>query len=427
MHDNFIELTRTELVCFSKQFRDYYKVVEFLNNNKTEINANMLEIGASIINVELDTNYLNGIENGVDNARETINAYVRLKEQSIITQRLIQSATTYSTTRDDSLLLDMEAHLQRIKDSKPSESNIVPFKDIKEQQLEFIERIRNREELPGLYLSRQGYKSYFPELSRRLRMIQETDLIIIAGMTGLGKTSFAISLMNQLQVNGYKGLMFTLEMPNRDVYARMTTSKSGINDDILLDYSTPLHEKAYAEYKQAVEELASYEMYITDKPYRSWLEMREDIIKYKDNIDYVIIDHIGLIHSYDGRDGNDTRNNVLTRISRDMKLLAIEIKKPIIVLSQFNRLASSGSRQDGKYQEVFLHDLRDSSSLEQDANKVLLLYRKKESQEERERHEKLGRYNIVCKIAKNREGSVGYVNYEFNAPLQRWREVDGTQ
>ena len=173
----------------------------------------------------------------------------------------------------------------------------------------------------------------------------------------------------------------------------------------------------------ALKEVSELPIKVIDKPPTNWLAMKDIIIEHKDEIDYVIIDHLNIIASYDGAEYNNA-NLMIGKITGDMKRLARDIGVPIILLTQFSRAVGAGSRKDDRYLEPgFMRDLRDSGSIEQDADKILLLYRKDEKQEIRDVYERNGSFKVVCKIEKNRSGSTGKVEYMFYANMNRWKEV----
>lgn len=415
-----LELTREELICFSKQFQDYYKIIEYLRNENMSVNKDNIKIGAIILDKEIDVNFPEKAKEDIK-ARDYIDLFINEMQKKIQTNNIIDLIYSYQTTKDKKYLEQAENKVKSMIARQPS-TDIVPISSYKNNQIDFINRIKNGQDLEGVYLTVKGLKSFFLRLSYKLKLIENTDLIVIAGRPSVGKTSFALALVNQLQKNKYHGLFFSLEMGNEQLLHRMTMAKSGISNDVLFDITTPLNDERYSAYVNALSDLSAMNLFVADKIPSCWLDMRKIIIQKQHEIDYVMIDYLGLIGSYDGKDYSDNRYNIITKITRDMKLLCREIKKPIIVLSQFNRNVGQGTKTDDRYEEAFMRDLRDSGSLEQDADKVLILYRKKEKEADREAHERYGRYKVICKIEKNRAGTTGKVEYDFDGKLQRWKE-----
>lgn len=420
--DPNLELNREELICFSKEFQDYYKLIQYLRTTNQEVNKDNVELASVIKEVDVDMSFLEKPDKEID-TRKAIDTLVRLKQRSIQATRLRELSLNYQETLDTRELEKLEQEVRKLlkRNDNPS---ITPISTFKENQINFINRIKNGEDLDGVYLTMKGFKSFFMKLSYKLKLIENTDLIVIAGRPSVGKTSFSLALVNQLQKNKYRGLFFSLEMGNEQLLHRMTVAKSGITNNSLFDIGTPLNDEKYNDYVSALNDLSNMNLYVVDKTPSCWLDMKQIIIDNQHNLDYIIIDYLGLIGSYDGKDYNDSRYNIITKITRDMKLLCREIKKPIILLSQFNRNVGAGSKHDDRYEEAFMRDLRDSGSVEQDADKILILYRKKEKDADREAHERFGTYKVICKIEKNRAGTTGKIEYDFNANLQRWKESE---
>ena len=314
-------------------------------------------------------------------------------------------------------------------------SNVIDISNYYKSELRHFDSIVNKEELDGIYLWGTGRQNtrQFLNLSYLLKRINRTDLVVIGARSQVGKTSFSLALLNALHKNGYKGMFISLEMPNEEIIRRMVSAKSGISDNKL---SNPLHEFTHDEmalYKSAVTKVTNMGVKLVDNPPNSWLEIKQLIIEAKEEIDFVIIDHLHFISSFDG-ESNNNRNNMLGDITRDMKQFSLEHKIPIIALAQLNRSVREGTikgmRPIPEYVEPHTTDLRDSGNIEQDADKILLLYREMPveantaalQQEMVRTHLKTGMMPIVCKVAKNRGGRGGYVNYIFNQNIGRWTE-----
>ncbi len=420
-HEPAIELRKEELDCFSKAFRDYYVAIEYLRKEEEELSLDKLELVGSILGLELDRTYP---ERGLNTipTQEMINTYVKLYTEKIKIGRIKTALERYEGSLEQSHLQNANQSLESLLTSTTTLEPI-HISDSKQHQIDYINKIKSREELPGVYLERQGYKCLYPKTSNMLNYIASTDLVILAGRSSVGKSSFALAMINQLQKNGYRGLIFSFEMLVEKLLHRMVIAKSGIQNSILMDYNSPLSNIIYDEYLRALDEITATDLLLLDKTPPSWLGVKDIITKYRDKIDYVVIDYLGLISSFDNKDYADMRHSVVSRISRDMKLFALEQEIPIIALAQLNRQVGAGSRTDDRYKEPFMRDLRDSGSIEQDADKILLLYRKKLPKDELERQDRHKIFRTYCKVEKNRDGACGKIEYEFNANVQRWKEV----
>jgi len=419
--DNQFKIDENTLSFFDNQFNMWYKAIETARELGYEINMENVVLAAIYKDLPLQPDYPKDTEPFVNTIEKAVDLHIRKVQEERLVSNIDTLLKEYQRTKDKDILEKIN-NLTKIK--RNVKSNVVPIENYKDEQNAFIDRILEGKPPEGVLLYKYGNTQQFERLSKVLHVIAPSDLVIIAGRPSVGKTSFALALANVFSKNGYRGLFFSLEMTNAQLLDRLTMSKSGIPKDRLLNREDTSATKYY---KQALDEIAKLPIMVVDDIPRTWLEMKQLIIENKDNIDYVIVDYLGLISSYDGKDYGQQAYVVVTNISRDMKLLAREIGKPMIVLAQFNRNVGSqqkGPRDDAKYAEPFAHDLRDSGSIEQDADKMIFLYRHNDKKEDREILEKQGKYNVNVKVEKNRGGSTKILKYEFNGVLQRWKEKE---
>ena len=303
-------------------------------------------------------------------------------------------------------------------------SAIVGIKEYYEEQSKFFDDIVNKETLNGLVLYGNNKKStkQFMGLSNIIKRIAPTDFVVIGARPSVGKTSFALALMNALYKNGYKPLFISLEMTNGELLQRMASSKAGLSYDLMLSPEATLTPEQIGSYKSGLFEASGMDIKVIDRPPTSWLEMKQLIIERKDEIDYVVIDHLHIISTYDGQP-NSNKNQMYGDISRDMKFFARDYKIPIIVLAQLSReVRSVGRKLDPTYVEPNMTDIRDSGNIEQDADKIMFLYREDQGKERNPLHAEYGNFPIVLKVDKNRAGKQGKVKYNFQAKTGRWSE-----
>ena len=270
----------------------------------------------------------------------------------------------------------------------------------------------------------------FMGLSNILKRIALTDFMVIGARPSVGKTSFALALMNALCKNDYRPMFISLEMTNGELLQRMATSKSGLSYDLMMSPETQITEEQATNYYESLKEASEMDILLMENPPTSWLEMKRKMIEVVDQVDYFVIDHMHIISTYDGQT-NANKNDMYGEISRDMKLFARDYKKPIILLVQLNREVRGNNRDDPSYAEPFMTDIRASGNIEQDADKVLMLYRGYQSTDtkaakemSKENQKKYGQYIINCKIEKNRAGSLGNIRYLFQAKNGRWSEIN---
>lgn len=421
--DYNLHINHKELRLFSNMFRVYYNIVDKMRVKGLPINQNQVELYAMIENIEIDKTFPRKLDSVPrERLEDTINLYIIGKEQETDyerMERLLQEGKKGSR-RSLEELHSLVGEKTKLEDEN---YGVIEIGDALDEQMQFINRLYKRLPLDGLYLYQRGGFDQFMKLSYRLKLIDLTDLVVIAGRPSVGKTSFAISLANAFSKNGYNGLFFSLEQSNDQLVHRMTLAKSGISNNQLHN-PNGITMDMYKHYVDGLNEVAKVRLKVIDNPPREWLKMKELIYANKDKIDYVMIDHLNYISSYSGENASNF-HTMVTKVTSDMKQLAKELKIPIILLAQFSRSLGQHSRRDDRYIEPFMRDLRESGSIEQDADKILLLYRKWE--DNRGEYETYGRYKVICKIDKNRSGATGSVEYWFHANLNRWSEVQDEQ
>ena len=301
-----------------------------------------------------------------------------------------------------------------------SKKRIISIRDATEAGLEKLKKVKEKKDEKSIKFSNN-----FFFLQLILKGLEAGELIIIAARPGVGKTGFSLALLNDISKHKKKNLFISLEMTREELTERMLIAKTGITRSVFYSQSGFTDEK-YEELVKAAHELNKQPISIIDETPPSFLEIKELIKEEhkRNGLDIVFIDYLGLIGSYSEGDNFDTRTTI-SKISREAKLLAMELKIPIILLQQVNRNAAAGSREDSSFKELVLTDLRDSGSLEQDANKVFLLWNKKPENEEEKNNILNSKYKVILNIAKNRNGQSNQkILYEFNHTNQRIKEID---
>lgn len=423
---NRIEVDRNELQYMSLEFHKQYNLINKMRTQGLPIDNVNLELYALMENQTIDTTYPQHFPELEDKPLQDL---IKLKTQEKHYQQKIDKMNSLlnNLKNGDSNAANELQKLLSTTIGKTHRSEVVPISNFYEEQKEFYRNIVDGGTLEGLILWGNNKKNttQFRGLSNILKRIALTDLVLIGARPSVGKTSFALALMNALYKNDYKPLFISLEMTNGELLQRLATAKAGLSHDLLLSPETPLTPQQMAEYETGLLQASQMDIKLIENPPTSWLEMKQLILNRKDEIDYVIIDHMHIISSYDGTPSQN-KNQMYGEISRDMKMLARDHKIPIIVLSQLSRevrtqKGKGGKRIDPSYVEPFSTDLRDSGSLEQDADKILLLYRDKP--DEAETQAQYGIFPIICKIEKHRAGKLGRVRYNFNAKTGRWAEI----
>lgn len=277
------------------------------------------------------------------------------------------------------------------------EQDLVAITDVVPKVLEDIrELMEHRGEVLGV-------PSGFNQLDELLGGFQKSDLIILAARPGMGKTSLALNIaLNAAREHGSRVAIFSLEMSREQLVQRLLSQQAKI-DSQSLRLGHLKDEMEWARLEEAAEILRACRIFIDDTAALSPFELRTKARRLyaEHGLDMVIVDYMQLMH---GGKRSENRVQEISFISRTMKQLARELKVPVIALSQLSR--DIEKRAD---KHPVLSDLRESGSIEQDADLVIFIYREKKSEEESERSQ-------IAKImvAKHRHGPTGAVELFFD-------------
>ncbi|MFC1621794.1 replicative DNA helicase [Patescibacteria group bacterium] len=300
----------------------------------------------------------------------------------------------------DKLLDEVEQVIYSVSQDKIHQD----FTPIKETLEVTFERLDELSKTKGAL---RGVPTGFKTLDRMLSGLQGEDLIILAARPSVGKTSLAINIAQHAAVeHGIGVALFSLEMGRESIVDRMISSQGDIENWRITTGN--LQPDDFEKYGIAAGELSEAPIYIDDTPGQSVLEMRTKarrLIMDKD-IDLIIVDYLQLVR---GR-RQESRVQEVSEISQSLKNLARELKVPVLAVSQLSRAVE----QRGGEKRPQLSDLRDSGSIEQDADIVMFLYRPDD--EDRE-HAKLI-------IAKHRNGPTGQLDLYFKSDRTQFFEME---
>lgn len=241
-----------------------------------------------------------------------------------------------------------------------------------------------------------GIPTGFIDVDKRTAGLHGSELILIAARPGMGKTSFALNIAQNAAIqSGTTVVVFNLEMPGIQIANRILSSEAMVSSEALK--KGDIKENEWERIGEALETLDRAELYIDDTSSITVAEIcaRCRKLKLEKNLGMVVIDYIQLISS---KGSGQSREQEVAEISRSLKILAKDLNIPVIALSQLNR---SVEKRDVK--EPVLSDLRESGSIEQDADMVMFLYREGAYNDEAEEPNK-----TKCIFAKHRNGEVGY-------------------
>ena len=259
-----------------------------------------------------------------------------------------------------------------------------------------------------------GFKTGFPDLDRMTAGFHRSDLVILAARPAMGKTALALNFaQNVANINKKAVLIFSLEMGKEQLINRMLADASGV-DSFKLETGN-FNTEDFAQISDAMSELSQSDIFIDDTPGLTVMDMRTKAsrVAHDHELGLIIVDYLQLM-SGNSKKAQDNRVQEVSEISRGLKLVARELNVPVIALSQLSRTVES--RQP---QIPMLSDLRESGSIEQDADIVMFLYREDYYNPDTDRQ------NITDLIlAKHRRGAVGSVGLYFDKARVRFMSLD---
>ncbi len=302
------------------------------------------------------------------NYLETLQELFLRRELFKITQNKNVESTTFETSKNiKDIFLDLEKRLFDLSNVKKGDYELKNFASVTKSSLQLVERAFKKK---GKY---SGVVSGFGDLDNMLGGLQNSDLIILAGRPSMGKTALATNIAfnaaKYFSQEQHKDsvVMFSLEMSAEQIGLRILAEQSRIPSDKLR--KGELNEKDSLELQNTYQQISNLNFFFDDSPNLTVSELRSKLRRYKNNynIKLVIIDYLQLIKPESNR---DNRVNELSEITRNLKQVAKEFDLPVISLSQLSRQVEN--RDDKR---PLLSDLRESGSIEQDADVVMFIYR----------------------------------------------------
>jgi replicative DNA helicase len=312
---------------------------------------------------------------------------------------------------------DIEEILDEAQSAVFSVSNapmLRTFTTIKEELTEAWERLETLQKHAG---TMRGVPSGFPQLDNMLAGFQKSDLIILAARPSIGKTALALDIA-RLTATKYKTPVgiFSLEMSSQQLVDRMLAAQSGVNSWKLRTGKINSDED-FERLQAGMAALSEAPIYIDDKPGSTVLAMRSVArrLKMEKDLGLIIIDYLQLItptHSH----GGDNLVQQITEISRSLKGMARELDVPVLALSQLSRAVE---QRGGRPR---LSDLRDSGSIEQDADVVMFIHREDMMKNRSDMEERTNIAEIL--IEKHRNGPVGKIDLRFDDEKTTFVSID---
>jgi len=355
--------------------------------------------------------YLTELTNYVPTAAHA-EAYAELVAQKAIRRRLIKASAEISElgfdeeTSTAELLEQAEAQIFSVSDQSLKQ-DLVSLESILTESFDRLEELhRNKGALRGV---RTGYR----DLDHMTAGLQRSDLIILAARPAMGKTTLVTNLAyNVATIAKQPVLFFSLEMSKEQLVDRMLSDASGVDSWNIRTGN--LSDDDFSKLSDAMGEMAEAPIFIDDTPGVSVLEMRTKARRasHEQPLGLIIIDYLQLMQG-SGRD-NGNRVQEVSEISRGLKLLARELNVPVIALSQLSRSVESRSPQIPQ-----LADLRESGSIEQDADIVMFIYREEYYNPDTDRKQIT---DLI--IAKHRNGPTGKIELFFHPERLRFMSLD---
>jgi replicative DNA helicase len=277
---------------------------------------------------------------------------------------------------------------------------------VKASIVKIEELYKNRSEITGV-------PTGFAQLDRMTSGLQAGDFVIVAARPSMGKTAFSLNLVQNIIANPkMTAAYFSLEMSREAVMMRLLAAEANINlKDIR---SGKLNDSAWPKLIAGASKLSEAKLFIDESAAISPFEVRSKCrrLKAQHGLDIIIIDYLQMM---DLKQRVESRERAVSEISRTLKGLAKELKIPVVALAQLNRGVEGRSDR-----RPMLSDLRESGSIEQDADVIMMLYR--EDYYDKESAEKQGLAEVI--IGKQRNGPTGTVKLKWEAEFGRFRDAD---
>jgi len=326
--------------------------------------------------------------------------YAKIVAEHALLRRLIAVASEiaelgYSVPEDVVAALDQaEAMVFQVAEHHITDS-LKPLRELLTASLDHLEALYERGD------SITGVPTGFADLDEQLSGLQASSLVIVGARPSMGKTSFALGIAGHVAIEKrLPVLFFSLEMNHLEITQRLLCSEARVDSSRVRNGR--LHEADWPKIVEAIGKLGEAPLFIDDNPNLTIMEIRAKArrLKSREGLSLIVVDYLQLMS---GRDAAENRQVEVSEISRGLKILARELSVPVVALSQLSR--NLEARADKR---PVLADLRESGSLEQDADVVLFIYRDEVYNKESDQK---GIAEII--IAKHRNGPTGVTQLAF--------------
>lgn len=415
--DDFYKSSHQHIYDIMLQFYEKNHPIDILTlGNRLEEIGKIKEIGGRT--------YLVQLSNAVPTAAH-IKQYASIISKKAAHRKLLQAATDitrlgYSEEEGDvGILLDEAQQILFSITQKHTKQNFAPIRSVLDGAFERIDKLHKEK---GLL---RGVPTGFTKLDNLLAGFQKSDLVILAARPSVGKTSLALDFARHAAIRGKAKVgLFSLEMSKEQLVDRLICAEAGVDLWKMRtgNLSDSPESDDFPRIGHAMGALSEAKIFIDDSPGQNVLQIRTKArrLQAEHGLDMIIIDYLQLMNPAGGANKNQGRVQEVAEMSRGLKLLAREINVPVLCLSQLSRAVEQTKPAIPK-----LSHLRDSGSIEQDADVVMFIYRKSADRNYRiedippdERH--LGEIHI----AKHRNGPTGVVKVFFDEARASYKNLD---
>lgn len=390
---------------FDERNKHIFNAIKNLHESGTPIDIttikNELDKDKKLNTVGLD--YLTEVIDSVVTSAN-LDFYIKIVKEYAVRRNLIETAndivtTAYDAENVDTLLDSAEKNILNVVRAR-SVGDFVPIQEIlRRAQAKLEELAKNKRSITGL-------ETGFPDFDKITTGLQGGEMIILAARPGMGKTALALNMATYAASRTKKAVaIFNLEMSADMLINRMIASVGQIDSYKL--QTGNMQEKDWKRYNEAMSELADTNIFIEDNAGVTASEIRAKcrrLANSETGLGLVVIDYLQLVST--GSRRVESRQVEVSEISRSLKTMALELNVPVIALSQLSR-----SAEKRESNQPMLADLRESGSLEQDADMVLFINRKDYYDKAKDFNQKIVPAELI--IAKHRKGGLGTVNLLF--------------
>ena len=338
-----------------------------------------------------------------------IKYYINIEKEKSISRQLISAANDIinlgydSSTKVEDVLENAEKKIFDISQERTT-NDFQPINQVLTETLSMLEKLyEEKSDVTGLTTG-------FRDLNKKINGLQRSDLLLIAARPAMGKTAFALNLVQNAALKGDASVaVFSLEMSKEQLVQRMVAAQSSV--ELKKIKTGTLAANDWPRITDGMAVLSGAKIHIDDTPGIKISELRSKCrkLKIEKGLDLVLIDYLQLM---EGEGHNESRQQEIAKISRSLKILAKELDCPVVALSQLSRAPEQ--RADHR---PMLSDLRESGSIEQDADIVMFLYRDEYYNPDTER-KNIG--EVI--VAKNRHGETGTVELVWFGEIQKFAD-----